>query len=245
MSGTWNRKKIALKKYDVTISTQLELEKWRQKVRYEVRMLSKLSHPNLVEVYGAVVVKGLGYVGIVLEHMQCSLCEVAFGKKLFSEAKRKRIVRQVCEGLVFLHNNKMVHCNLTTANIYLSHQSIAKIGSYGPKCVRAKFESIVEDMPLDQIDESYAAPEMLHQSHLTFEQLKKCDVYSLTIVAYEVMTGTRKTCQGSPSLESYGGPLPSSKLPHAMIEIMRSCWEKELEKRPSANWFLTHWRGLS
>lgn len=234
VSGTWNRKKIAFKKYNITVSTQSELEKWRQKLRYEVGIISKLSHPNLVKVYGAKV--EIGYrIGIVLEEMQCSLCEVAFRKNQLREAKKRRIIRQVSEGLSFLHNKKIVHCNLTTANIYLSLHSIAKIGSYGPKCVQSKFGTIAEDI-VSEVDESYTAPELFNQSNLTPEQLQKADIYSLGIVIFEVMTGT-KSHAGIPLLDS-------SKLPHSMLEIMSTCWEDDPEKRPTANHFLKDWKGL-
>lgn len=234
VSGRWNRTNIAFKKCNIAVSTQSELEKWREKLQYEVGTLSKLSHPNLMRVYSAVV--EIGCIGIVLEEMLCSLCQVAFRKNRLHEAKKRRIIRQVGDGLAFLHNNKMVHCNLTTANIYLSYDNIAKIGSYGPKCVHSKFGSIAEDQ-VSEVEESYSAPELLHRSNLSFEQLKKADIYSLGIVTYEVMTGI-KSYGGIPLLDSFSG------LPHSMRELMSTCWEDNPEKRPTANNFLKDWKNF-
>lgn len=244
INGSWNRKRIAFKRYNFVIDTLSDLEAWRQKLQYEVGTLGKLSHPNLVRIYGAVA--ELGCVGIVLEHMQCSLCQVVFGTEQYQDSKKKRIVRQVCEGLAFLHSNGIVHCNLTTANIYLSHrpQNIAKIGNYGPKTMTSKMKNIAAEL-VDQIDKCYAAPEILRRSlEHPSEVLQKSDVFSLAIVAYEVMTGIKKSFAGVPSLDSYKGILPSNDLTRSVHGILSICWEEDPTRRPTAEQFCTKWKGL-
>jgi serine/threonine protein kinase len=239
MRGTWSRKNIALKKYSAATISALPLEEWRQKLEVEMDTLCKLSNCYLVRMYGAVV--DTEYIGVVLEEMLCSLCEVAFQEKQLGEAKKRRTVQQVTQGLDFLHGNTMVHGNLTTANVYLSHQGVAKIGSFGPKCVQSRFRCIAGDL-VSEADESYAAPELLgHSQHLTHEQLQRADIYSLGIIAYEVMTGIKRFDEGPPPLHAEHGLSLSTN----MLSVMVDCWEEDPKKRPIASQFLMKWKRLS
>ena len=236
LKGSWRRKNVAFKKYNIT-----SVGEW---LEYQVEILGKLSHPNVVKVYGAVV--EAGYLGILLEEMKCSLCELAFGENQFHQSKKRRIIRQICDGLAYLHSKKIVHCNLTTANIYLSHQSIAKIGNYGPKCIQSRLGSIADDM-VSEIEESYAAPEILrHTQHLTPELLQKADIYSLGVITYEVMTGTMKHYAGIPPLDSHDDSSTlSTNLPLLVRNILKTCWEEEPKKRQTATQFLKDWKQYS
>lgn len=107
--------------------------------------------------------------------------------------------------------------------------------------MQSRYGSIADDM-VCEIEESYAAPEVLDQEqHLTPEQLQKADIYSLGIITYEVMTGTMKYYAGTPLLELQN----YANLPLSARNIMKTCWEEDPGKRQTATQFLKDWKGLS
>ena len=227
--------KVAFKKFNF----QRKSEKWKKVLELEIKNLCHLSHPNIVKIYGAVLEHGS--IGIVMEYLPYSLHQAMFTRgKQFSIAEKKVIIKHVCEGLKYLHSLEIVHCNLTSENVLLSAQKFAKIGNYGPKFVRSEIDSNIGG----KVDSRYASPEILQVQPLNIGQLKKCDVYSLGILTYEVFEA-KEPCESLPlelSNQSDLSPhaIVSYMLPH-ILDIAKKCWAVDFDKRPTAEKFLVKW----
>lgn len=243
-SALWRTKKVAFKKF----RAQSDSEEWRAKMKHEVKSLRQLRHPRVVAVYG--VTLEIGSTGIIMERLTCNLHQALFiDKRSLSGDKRKKIIRQILEGLEFLHSKEVVHCNLTSKNVLLDQYNGAKITNYGPKFVRSIFESIHD--PIGKFDPNYAAPEILQSKPLTCEQLKEADVYSMAVLSYEVMESV-EPYEGLPSqltransTRQSGSSPPSANLSHGMFDVMKRCWDEDSAKRPSSRDFLNDWRRLT
>ncbi len=239
--GTWLTVRIAFKRFNF----QRRSERWRRVLDLEVRHLCQLSHQNIVRIYGAVL--ETGSVGIVMEYLPCSLHRAMFLEgRQFSNAEKKVIIKHVAQGLIFLHDLEIVHCNLTSENVIMSACNYAKIGNYGPKFVRSECATNHCNIGKN-IDHRYASPEILHVRPLNRQQLKKCDIYSLGILIYEVFEA-KEPYEGLPSdILNHHQTSSSSQVSDAMsppiLDMARNCWG-ESNGRPTAEQFLVMWMRL-
>ncbi|XP_022097759.1 leucine-rich repeat serine/threonine-protein kinase 2-like isoform X2 [Acanthaster planci] len=155
-------------------------------LRQEVTILRQLQHPSLVSMEGV----GLNPRVLVIELAQLgSLASVLRNKKLTSRSLQHRIALQVAEGLMFLHEHRIVYRDLKPDNILIFSLSLgtlhnAKIADYGiskfatPYGLRAP-----EGTP------GYRAPEVI-RGLSTYNT--EVDIYSFGILLYEMVTGGHK-----------------------------------------------------
>lgn len=137
-------------------------------------------------------------------------------------------MRQISDGVEFLHSNGVVLCNLSSASIHLSDRNCAKIESFGPKTLKCE-----NDHLLDHIDERYAAPEIIQHRIITDEQLKKADIYSLAMVVYEIFENEVAYTSLPTEIEIWSAA-DSLKIPSSILSILTNCWDNNPDNRPEA-----------
>lgn len=92
-----------------------------------------------------------------------------------------RLVEDVAEGLAFAHGAKVLHRDVKPANVFLTDDGRAKLGDFGTG-------SFMTESTDERVGTAfYMAPELFegHPSSLA------SDVYSLGVLAFEVLTGER------------------------------------------------------
>ncbi|MFP4596285.1 serine/threonine-protein kinase, partial [Ralstonia sp.] len=92
-----------------------------------------------------------------------------------------RLVEDVAEGLAYTHEHKVLHRDVKPANVFLGDDGRAKLGDFGT----GVFSS--EDKGERVGTAFYMAPEIFEGGAATV----RSDVYSLGVLAYEVLTGER------------------------------------------------------
>lgn len=212
--------------------------------------LSQLSHPNIVRIYGATLLTSK--TGIVMELLTISLYYALFSADKHNSLpsrKKKRIVRQIASGLEYLHDQNIVHCNLSSGNVFLSDQGVAKLGNYGPKCARMNSESNYHMVGDTSGCFCYSAPEILQKDILLVRELKMADTYSLATVAYEVLSGKHSFREGISEIELtnevviYNARplLEGTQISEPVKEILTKCWDVNPNSRLSAHDFVAQW----
>jgi len=102
---------------------------------------------------------------------------------ILSEQEASRLLRKVVEGLQYLHEARIIHCNLTPENILLTAgQSDLKISDFGT----ARYIEACNQ--LDEVPRSpeFMAPEVVNLQPLT----TAADIWSVGTIAYLMLTGT-------------------------------------------------------
>jgi surface protein len=93
----------------------------------------------------------------------------------------KDIIIQICKGLKVIHDNKMIHRDLTPDNIFINENNKIKIGDFGV----SKILTNTKNYAKTQIGKfNYLAPEILKG----LEYDNKVDIYSLGCIIYELFT---------------------------------------------------------
>ncbi|DBB18315.1 TPA: hypothetical protein ACH3X3_003266 [Trebouxia sp. C0006] len=101
----------------------------------EINILLALHHKNIVNVTEVVVGKKLDDVFMVMEFMEHDLKglmeERDSSNPLFAMSEIKTLVRQLLEGVKYLHDNWVIHRDLKTSNILYNNKGDLKICDFG------------------------------------------------------------------------------------------------------------------
>lgn len=155
--------------------------------RHESRLMASLQHPGVVQVYEA---------GETAEGHLYYAMEFVDGEDLASRMRRGMLpleeavplIAEVADALHAAHRLGIVHRDVKPANIFLSEKGPPRLGDFG---LALTAEQAAEALRLTRAGTTvgtteYAAPEQLSRSHPVSPA---SDVFSLGVLAYEVLTG--------------------------------------------------------
>ncbi|VDP00029.1 unnamed protein product [Soboliphyme baturini] len=99
----------------------------------EINMLLKArKHPNIVNVREIVVGSNMDKIYLVMDYVEHDLKSLMESmKQPFLVGEVKTLMKQLLNGVHHLHDNWILHRDLKTSNLLLSHRGILKIGDFG------------------------------------------------------------------------------------------------------------------
>jgi len=148
----------------------------------EAKVLAKVNHPNLVQVYDLDVTKDIAY--IVFEHVAGSpLSTVVERDGPLPEDTVRSIALDVINGLDFLHKEGIVHRDIKPSNLMLTPGG-TKIIDLGIARTDGTLERLTKTGDLVGTP-AYTSPEQLQSSDVDF----RSDYYSLGLVLYFALSG--------------------------------------------------------
>ncbi|KAF8955830.1 kinase-like domain-containing protein [Flammula alnicola] len=172
-----------------------EPEKAEKRLKREIRLWSRINHPNVVPLLGTIDKSRLSsHPAMVSPWMnEGNLDRYLDEKKDDLNLKRRlQIVSEVVEGLSYLHNLSVpiIHGDLSPANILMDN-GIAHLTDFGLSNVipdaqtKSLLTSTVGGGPV------WTAPELTSSGHLETQPdlTTQCDIYSLGCVALRVISG--------------------------------------------------------
>jgi len=197
--------------------------------RHEVEMMSKISHPNVVRFMGACT--EVGKLQIVTERCRNNLENLLASGVQLTLYERMRMARDAALGMTWLHEIKMVHRDLKTANLLVDFSNRVKVADFGFSQIKAA-DSLVE--PKGTL--VWMAPEMI----LGEGYNEKVDVYSFGIILWEILTRQKpyphyvdpKAFCNAICFSHERPPIPPDT-PAALKRLMTSCWSSTPSERIS------------
>jgi len=203
----------------------------------ELKILSKIRHPNIVQFVGACTISRLA---IVTEYMEngslrqfIEHAEVLFQTKPFL---RIRICFDMVKGMCYLHGMRpaIIHGDLTSNNVLLDGHYRAKISDFGLAKLHIDME---EDPEIPRMGcFTYLAPEVFKGLSCN----EKSDVFSFAIVLWELWTGEDPNAGMKPKIlaekvhSGFRLPFPSTCPPKWQC-LIAMCWSQDPATRPSFN----------
>jgi eukaryotic-like serine/threonine-protein kinase len=150
----------------------------------ERQILANLEHPNIAHLIdGGTSPDGLAF--IVMELVEgLPIDEYCASKKLSIDA-RLALFAEVCGAVEYAHRNLIVHRDLKPSNILVTEEGQVKLLDFGIAKVLAESPAAVATVTLPRMTPKYASPEQLQMQPITTSS----DVYSLSVVLYELLTG--------------------------------------------------------
>jgi len=153
-------------------------DNFRARFLQEARLASRLSHPNVVQLYDAGEAEGSPY--IVMEYVPGTT--VAERGRL-SHVEVVPLALQACSGLQHAHDAGLVHRDVKPANLLVREDGVLKIADFG--IARAAELTRLTQQGTVLGTAAYLSPEQAAGEEVT----AATDVYSLGAVVYELMTG--------------------------------------------------------
>lgn len=196
----------------------------------EIRIASRLTHPNILPVYDSGTADGL--IFYVMPYVAGeSLRERIRRESLLPLADAIRIAREVAEGLAYAHAEDVVHRDIKPGNILLEdgHAVIADFGL--ARAIRAAVIDDLSSAGLALGTPPYMSPE---QSSGADQVDGRSDIYSLGCVLYEMLageppfTGPSAQAIAAKHLQLPVPPLRSVR-PHVPVSVVAAI-EQALEK---------------
>ncbi|XP_014674308.1 PREDICTED: serine/threonine-protein kinase PLK4-like [Priapulus caudatus] len=152
------------------------------RVRKEVEIHSRLKHPSILELF--TYFEDNNYVYLVIE--MCHNGELhrylKSNCRVLSEDEARHCVRQVVQGMFYLHSHGIVHRDLTLANLLLTRDMNVKIADFG----LATQLSVPDEKHFTMCGTpNYISPEIASRGAHGLE----ADVWSLGCMLYTMLVG--------------------------------------------------------
>lgn len=216
-------------------------------LKHEITLLKDLKHENIVRYLGSN--SDETHLNIFLEYVAGgSVATMLTNYGSLPEGLVSNFVRQILQGLNYLHSKDIIHRDIKGANILVDNKGTVKISDFGIS-KRVEASTLLNPGPHKrggprvslQGSVFWMAPEVVRQTAYT----KKADIWSLGCLIVEMMTGSHPhpNCtqlQAIFKIGASGSNADNAKpdLPEdaseAAREFLARTFELEHEKRPSA-----------
>jgi predicted Ser/Thr protein kinase len=173
-------REIAVK--TLTVEKSVE-DEHRQRFQIEAKAAAKLQHPNIVTVFELGEDRGLPFIamellsGVDLEALLRSGEPMLLAEKL-------DVMAQVCRGLHYAHERRVVHRDMKPSNIRVLEDGTAKIMDFGIAKLGATGVT-KSGMMVGTVH--YMSPEQIRGRTLD----GRSDVFSVGVILYQLLTGER------------------------------------------------------
>ncbi len=152
--------------------------------RREALSAARLVHPNIVQVFDFGFDEGHHQHFIVMEHVPGSSCaELLRDRGHLDVEQAVDVVTQACRGLDYAHRNGVVHRDVKPGNLLVADADVVKLADFG--IARATDQSSITQVGSVLGTAAYLAPEQARGE----EAGPRADLYSLGVVAYQLMSG--------------------------------------------------------
>jgi len=178
------RRKIALK-----LPHWWALSKLTERATQEREILASLEHPNIGRLYDAGITDD-GRPYLALEYIEGKAIDVYCRERRLDVRARVALISQIARAVAYAHSRLIVHRDLKPSNILVDAQGQVHLLDFG--IAKLIEEGSAANKALTQVGArvltpEYASPEQITGSPITTES----DVYSLGVVAYELLAGKR------------------------------------------------------
>jgi serine/threonine-protein kinase len=223
---------VALKTLNVPAEAE-EAEEFRQRFLREAQAAGILNHPGIVTVFDAGVDEASGLSFIAMEYVEGkSLKELLKAGHIFTFSEVARIGAALASGLDYAHARGVIHRDIKPANILITNQGAIKITDFG--VARLESSNLTAEGQFIGTP-NYMSPEQVAGTPVD----GRSDLFSLGVVVFELLTGTRPFGGNSLTEVSYkivheAPPIPSHlrpSLPPPFNPILLKLLEKDPARR--------------
>uniref|UniRef100_A0A8C0B1E1 Tyrosine-protein kinase n=1 Tax=Buteo japonicus TaxID=224669 RepID=A0A8C0B1E1_9AVES len=234
-----------LEKTKVAIKTIREGAMSEEDFIEEAKVLMKLSHPKLVQLYGVCFENAP--ISLVFEFMEngCLSDYLRSQRGSFSKETLLGMCQDVCEGMAYLEQNSVIHRDLAARNCLVGESHVVKVSDFGMS--RIVLDDQYTSSTGTKFPVKWSAPEVFSYSNYS----TKSDVWSFGVLMWEVFSEGKIPYENRTNGEvveeiNAGFRLYKPKLASkAIYEVMSHCWRMRKDDRPSFSVLLYHLSEIS
>ncbi|XP_059845135.1 tyrosine-protein kinase Tec isoform X3 [Hypanus sabinus] len=198
----------------------------------EAKVMMKLSHPKLVQLYGVCTQQKPIYIVTEFMELGCLLNYLRQRRGQLNNEMLLSICQDVCEGMAYLETKKFIHRDLAARNCLVSESHVVKVSDFG--MTRYVLDDQYTSSSGAKFPVKWSPPEVLHYSKFS----SKSDVWSFGVLMWEVYNDGKMPFETKTNAEvvefiSSGFRLYRPKQASKPVyEIMNQCWHEKAEGRP-------------
>jgi hypothetical protein len=205
---------------------------FRARFRAEAKASARLSHPGIVSVYDYGEDTDAAYLAMELVDGQ-PLSTVLGRRGKLTPTETMSLVAQAAEALAAAHAEGLVHRDVKPANLLLRPDGRVKVTDFG--IVRAADTSTITHDGSVLGTVAYMSPEQVRGQKATAAS----DLYSLGVVAYECLSGSRPYMAGESiavALAHLHDPVPPlpTEVPNGVQQLVLRMLSKDPADRPDS-----------
>ncbi|OHS98523.1 AGC family protein kinase [Tritrichomonas foetus] len=228
-----DHKKYVIKEIDLTLID----EKSKRSIIQEVRIAQNFKHDNIIRIINAVM-NGNKF-DILMEYADKGTLNDFINKRknLLPEDEIMDMFAQISLAVKYIHDRKILHRDLKTANIFISGNKVLKLGDFG----FAKALSSTVDQAVTQLGTPfYLSPEIC----LGKPYSKPSDIWALGCILYEMctkkvpFTANEITVLVRKIIKEATPSIPSIYC-NEIKSLIKAMLNKDPAKRPSINQILS------
>jgi tRNA A-37 threonylcarbamoyl transferase component Bud32 len=225
----------------------------RRRFRREAQIIARLQHPSIVSIFDyGTFPHGGAYLVMELVRGE-DLRRVLQKEGRLEPRHAMRILAAVCDAIETAHRGGVLHRDLKPENILLPGDGVeAKVLDFGvakvvvdeapaPDLLQTADQSLLTTAGMIIGTPAYMAPEQFHGTQLD----GRTDVFSLAVVAYEMLTGELPFGRGSLGevilAHARGAPpMKSGNVPPAAERAIRTALDMNPDRRPHSPQAFAH-----
>ncbi|XP_030380544.1 proto-oncogene tyrosine-protein kinase receptor Ret [Scaptodrosophila lebanonensis] len=224
----------------------------------EFQLLQEVSHPNVIKLLGActqtetplLIIEYARHGSLrsylrLSRKIECAGVDFTDGVEPVTAKDMLTFAWQICKGMAYLTEIKLVHRDLAARNVLLADGKICKISDFG--LTRDVYE---DDAYLkrsrDRVPVKWMAPESLADHVYT----TKSDVWAFGVLCWELITLGASPYPGIPPQNLYHLLKTGYRMERpencsdAIYSIVRTCWTDEPNTRPSFKYLASEFEKL-
>jgi serine/threonine protein kinase/alpha-tubulin suppressor-like RCC1 family protein len=208
-----------------------------ERLEREARTVARLQHPNIVTVHAVKRLRD-GGLALVMQYVPGRTLKQAVQEDGPFDAERaERVLKDIAQALAFAHHHGVVHRDVKPENVFLdSATGRALLSDFGI-AYSNEFESRLTMTGAAIGTPAYMAPEQIDGAPAN----ARSDVYSLGLVAWEMLTGHRPwegEALYNVIFKQKHEELPAidAVRPGAVPQRLQYIVERMLQKKPAARW---------
>ena len=221
----------------------------------EVNIIAQLNHPTILKLINYIPINfdNQPKPVVIVENYQETLYHVFKTIKKYvipkwDDTQKLITMYGIASGMAYLHSHDIIHRDLKPNNIYFDENYYPRISGFHPsRYVSNEKINRLQGTP------AYLAPEV----HENYEYSKSSDVYSFSLIIYEMMTGEKpyynltspkkiKKCitmklnkeeeeddDLKDIMDKAGRPFFNTPIPKAYQKLIERCWSPDPKSRPT------------
>jgi serine/threonine-protein kinase len=160
-----------------------ERENLLSRFRQEAQAVGRLVHPRIVQIYDYIEDENSAYIIMELVNGK-TLAQHLENKDAFGLREISQIITQTLDGIGYAHAQGVVHRDMKSGNVMINNDGRVKISDFGI--------ARIDSSTLTRIGDLVGTPSYMSPEQFRGEETDGAtDLYSIGVIAYELLTGRR------------------------------------------------------
>ncbi|XP_034454522.1 tyrosine-protein kinase ITK/TSK [Hippoglossus hippoglossus] len=226
LEGRWRETRVAVKMIREKCMSDEDFKE-------EARVMMKLSHSRLVQLYGVCTQRSPMCLVFELMENGCLSDYLRDRKGCLSPDMMRGMCLDVSEGMAYLESSNFIHRDLAARNCLVSNNIEVKVSDFG--MTRFVLDDQYTSSQCSKFPVKWSAPEVIKYCKFS----SKSDIWSFGVIMWEIYNEGRLPYENRSNTEvveslNAGLRLLKPRLaPDAVYQLMDWCWKEKPDDRPS------------